>query len=357
MVEKLNENDQNTTEKIRVAHIYACNAKFNSGDYMIGIAYKRYFKEKILKNNDIKFFNFDCRKSNLFSLSNINKLNSFDYILVGGGGLILPDSAANLNSAWQWNITNAALDKINVPIYVLSIGYNLFFGQNMTMNTRENNKSNPKLLDIFKSSITRLINKANIFSLRHKDDCEKLISIIGEEYRSKISYEKCATVWYVNKYWKNIIDNTNKEKYLAIEIKDDREWRRYYKIGKSNFYNELKKVVLHCKKNNIKILYLSHDGSKNFYKYLKSKGLQIPYLDNTSGNEKKILENYSKIHTILCSAGHSQMISDGCGIKILSLVTHPKIRNYCDDIENTNFIDVNNLTNSDEVFNRIVSLL
>lgn len=354
------QNDQNKDikiKKIRVAHIYACKAKHNSGDFMIGIAYKNYFIEKILKNDNAEFFDLDCRDSNLFDISNINKLNSFDYILVGGGGLILPDSGSNFNSGWQWNIKNEAMEKITPPMYVLSIGYNLFFGQDMTMYLRENNKNNPKLLEIFKSSITCLINKSKIFTLRHKDDCEKLISIVGEEYRNKISYEKCATVWYVDKYWKNTIKHYSKEKYLAIEIKDDREWRRYYKIGKLNYYNELEKVVRYCLENNTKILYLSHDRSNNFYKHLISKGINIPYLNNSTGNETNIKENYSKIHTILCSAGHSQMISDGCGIKILSLVTHPKIRNYCDDIGNTDFINVNNLTKPDEVFNRIIDLL
>ncbi len=144
---------------------------------------------------------------------------------------------------------------------------------------------------------------------------------------------------------------------MAIEIKDDREWRRYYKIGKMNYYKELENTVLHCIKSGINIVYLSHDGSKNFYSYLVSKGLQIPYLDNSSGNEKKIRSNYSKIHTILCSAGHSQMLSDGCGIKIISLVSHPKIRNYCDDIGNTDFVDINKLTTPNEVFDKIKSLL
>jgi aromatic ring-opening dioxygenase LigB subunit len=33
--------------------------------------------------------------------------------------------------------------------------------------------------------------------------------------------------------------------------------------------------------------------------------LEIPLLNNNCANVKKIMENYSKIHTILCSAGHS----------------------------------------------------
>lgn len=35
---------------IKIAHIYASNAKANSGDFMIGIAYKKYFSEIVLKN-------------------------------------------------------------------------------------------------------------------------------------------------------------------------------------------------------------------------------------------------------------------------------------------------------------------
>ena len=39
---------------IKVAHIYASNGYKNSGDFMIGIAYKEYFKEVIMKNNNIE---------------------------------------------------------------------------------------------------------------------------------------------------------------------------------------------------------------------------------------------------------------------------------------------------------------
>lgn len=342
---------------LNVAHIFACDAKRNSGDFLIGVAFKKYFKEVVIKNDNVTYSNFNCRDSTLFNSKNIDNLNKFDYILVGGGGLILPDTSSNINSAWQWNIDNNNLNKITKPIYVISIGYNLFFNQTITMPNRENDITNESLLPIFKNSITALIKKAERFTLRHNDDCEKLISIIGEEYRSHISYEKCATIWYVDKYWKDKIPRKNKDKYIAIEIKDDREWRRYYKIGKKKYYSELEKVVKHCIKNKTKIAYLSHDGSKNFYNYLCKKGIKIPYLDNACRDEKKIRNNYGKIQTILCSAGHSQMISDGCGIKIISLVTHPKIRNYCDDIGNTNFVNVNKLKKPNKISNRIISLL
>lgn len=327
---------------IKIAHIYASNAKSNSGDFMISIAYKKYFKEKILKNNNVIFTDFDCRDKKIYS--NISTINNYDYILVGGGGLILPDSAPNKVSCWQWNISKENIMKINKPIYVLSIGYNLFFNQNMNMPNRANNIEDKTRMKIFKENISALINKSVKFTLRHKNDVKNLLNIVGNEYSDKIDYEMCATVWYVNKYWKPKLSQMNNgEKYYAIEIKDDREWRRYYKIKKDKYYAYLLDIVKTHIKNNDKILYLSHDGSKNFYNYLKKNKVNIPYLNNAVANENEIMKNYSKIHTIYCSAGHSQMMSYGLGIKIISLVTHPKIRNFCDDVNNTDFIDVNNL--------------
>lgn len=325
-----------------VCHIYACNAKSNSGDFMIGIATKKYFEDKII-NTKCKFVDIDCRNNMFFNENNINKLNDFDYILVGAGGLILPDSANNNNSCWQWNIHKDMYNKINKPLYIISIGYNLFFNQKITMYNRHNNDEELIKYDIFKDNIIALINKAKHFTLRHHSDVNNLLNIIGDKYKNKIKYEMCPTVWYVNKYWKDVIIK-NENKYIAIEIKDDREWRRYYNIGKNNYYNILKEFIIYCTKNNINICYLSHDGSKNFYNFLKKYNINIPYLDNSIANEEKIKQNYNKINTILCSAGHSQMISYGLGIKIISLVSHPKLKNFCNDINDMNYIDINDLS-------------
>jgi hypothetical protein len=35
------------------------------------------------------------------------------------------------------------------------------------------------------------------------------------------------------------------------------------------------------------------------------------------------------------------MISYGLGINILSLVSHPKLKYFCDDINNKNYIEIN----------------
>jgi hypothetical protein len=335
----------------KVAHVYASGVKFNSGDYILGISTKQYFANILMKDKDKYFFeDYDCRSE--FTKEIIKTINeNYDYLLVGGGGLILPDSAPNMISCWQWVIHEDLYSKIKIPIYVVSIGYNLFYGQDITMSSRESNHSQVKRLDIFKSNIRKLINKAEHFTLRHTGDMESLISIIGEDMRDKISMEICPSVWYVKTYWKPYIPKG--EKYIAIEIKDDREWRRYINITKQNFYLQLENFVKDCINNSIPIAYMSHDGSRNFYRYLQQKGINLPLLDNTSGDEEKIFNNYALCKTILCSAGHSQMMSHGLGIKTISLISHPKLRYFCDDINNNSFVEIND----EPVYEKIKQLI
>ena len=336
-------NSQSST--IRVAHIFVCNVKTNSGDYLIGIATKKYFQEKVLNcDEQIVFDNFNCRDPRLYEADSITKLNEYDYIMVGGGGLILPDSAPNKISCWQWVIAKQNYQIITTPIYVISIGFNLFYGQKMTMPNRENAHQDPTRTNIFTENISALINCAEHFSMRHQGDVEKLEELMGSSIKEKVRFEFCPTIWYVEKYWKpNLTEQ--EQQYIAIEIKDDRQWRRYHRIGKKKYYDELYQFVEWCVRKERKILYISHDGSKDFYNYLYQRNLKIPFLDNSCADERAILNNYSKIHTILCSAGHSQMISHGLGIRTISLISHPKLKHFCDDTQNNEYIEINRQQN------------
>ena len=110
---------------MKVAHIYASKASSNSGDFLIGPSTKMRFRE-IVKDN-VVFTNFDVRGN--FNAPIINTLNKkYDAIVLGSGGLILPDTPEGSTiSGWQWNISLSDLKNIKIPIYVISVGYNTFF--------------------------------------------------------------------------------------------------------------------------------------------------------------------------------------------------------------------------------------
>lgn len=333
---------------MKVAHIFASNGSSNSGDFMLGIATKWHFENNIMKSNDVIYTDHCCRTNSNFTGSNIDKLNTYDCIIVGGGGLILPDTAPNKISAWQWIISKEEMERINIPIYVISIGYNLFNTQTINMSNNGNNSEDHSRLDIFKKNITTLINKATYFSMRHNGDIERLLEIIGKEYREKIIFQQCPSIDYMIEKWKPSI-KLDDRKYIAIEIKDDREWRRYYKIGKIPYYNKLVQLVKKLLDEKKSVCYLSHDGSVNFYNFLKSKDIHLPILQCNTGNEKDILNKYSNVHTLLCSAGHSQMFSYAIGIRTISLISHPKLQYFCEDFNLLeDAVDINN--NIDKLF-------
>ena len=214
----------------------------------------------------------------------------------------------------------------------------------MGMTSRTNNSFNKDKCDYYIKHMQLLIQKAKYFTIRHSDDIEKLINDVGEEYRIKVSMEFCPTI----KYSKDKeLQSTGS--YIAFEIKDDRTWRRYHNIGEIPFYKELCKVIDVLLKEGHKIAFLSHDGSSKFFSYLKKRKYNIPKIDNSIANEQKIYDNFKKIKTLICTAGHSQMIGHAItGTNVISLITHPKLLHFCKDINDNNYI----LPNKDKDFHK-----
>jgi len=310
---------------MNVLHIYASEAKFNAGDFFLGPSTKMKFEKMI--EEKVSWTDFNVRNS--VNDNVINYFNKFDAIVIGGGGLLLPDTNTNKISCWQFAIPESLIRKISSKIYVISIGYNLFFGQTSASNDRNTFSEDKSRVPIFKKNMETLIDHSEYFSMRHNGDIENLKSVLSSECHHKIKFEFCPVIDYV------IEKHSDKGKepvYHTFEIKDDRESKRYMMTSKSKFYKTLKDYILFLKEKGESVAVMSHDGSRNFLKYLNSCGVSVYFMDNAVANESKIIKNFNMSKVMYCSAGHSQMMSYALKIKTFSLASHDKLMFFQKDI-------------------------
>ena len=92
-----------------------------------------------------------------------------------------------------------------------------------------------------------------------------------------------------------------------------------------------------------KVVHLSHDGSVNFLRYCVLRDLKLPSLRNDVADAGKIRKNYKSFDIIICTAGHSQMISHALGKLTIGLNTHPKTKAFCHD-NNTPLVELKRIS-------------
>jgi len=310
------------------AHIFAVNGKSNSGDFFLGPATKWRFENIIGKK--VSWQNIDVRKR--VTEEDVSSLNNYDYLVLGGGGLFLPDTNPNKISCWQWPISTNEINKLTPKIYAMSVGWNHFYNQKISMPNRDNDFSDPSREAIFKENVENLISKSELFTMRHNGDCEELKRIVSTDLHEKIKFEFCPVVGYVEQ--KHKPGFVNKKRYHTFEIKDDRPNRRYTNKTRQEFYYELLELIRDLLHDGEEIAVMSHDGSNTFYHFLVSLGVPFAFLNNTIAKEEKIIENYSEVKRLYCTAGHSQMTAHALGLDYYSLICHDKLKYFLEDTGN-----------------------
>lgn len=309
-------------------HIYAVNGKANSGDFFLGPATKWQFEREI--GERITWKNFNVRT--LVSEKDIAYYDSFDYLVIGGGGLFLPDTNPNQISCWQWPIKKEYIEKIKAKIYVMSVGWNLFYGQKVCMPNRNNDLCFKERENIFSKNVTALVQNSERFTMRHTGDCEQLKKLLDHKCHEKIEFDFCPVLKYVKD--RHMPSFSNEKIYHTFEIKDDRPNRRYREKSRNQFYTELLQYIRSLLDNKEKIAVMSHDGSSSFYKFLIKNKIPVKLINNTVANEKTIIDNYSKVKKLYCTAGHSQMMAHALGLDYYSLISHDKLKYFLQDTGN-----------------------
>jgi len=254
--------------------------------------------------------------TNPVSERTIELINQRDYMVIGGGGLLLPDSNPNAISGWQWAISEELLGQIEVPLIVYGIGYNFFIGQN------------PETL--FIRSLKKIIEKASFFSLRNSGSIRAVSELAGDDLVSKIRYQPCPTTIIRNV--EKSAPPKQKTKNVGVNIAYDRYHLRYG----ADIYEILDQVAIALKQISSKgyaIYNICHlENDQKFELTLDAHGVTYKSINLQYSLPKQTYETYCNMELVMGTRGHAQMIPFGLNTKIISLGSHNKLKWFLEDI-------------------------
>lgn len=319
MFKKYIRSECKTGNKIPISHVSVYTLG-NVGDTVLSKCVRDVFNEsnKNLKWNLISVWNS-------VDSSLIDKLNESKMLVIGGGGLFLPDTNKNRISGWQWACSKQSLNKIKVPIIIFAVGYNYFKEQW------------PE--ELFIDNLKELVKKSYFFGLRNSGSRKKIIELVGNEFEDKIVFQPCPTTLIRKLY---SLPEKRRTRNIAFNVAYDRYKRRFGK----DIYLILDQIAIAAKllsekKYNIHIV--GHVDS-DFKFELSIEKHSVPYESISLNGDfpGKVLDFYNNMDVVIGMRGHAQMIPFGLNCGIITLGSHDKMKWFLEDIDALDFyIDIN----------------
>lgn len=277
----------------------------------------------------------------------LNAVNSANGIIIGGGGLLLPDTAPNGNSGWQWNIPLHILQKIEVPLAVMAVGYNLFYGQKIYS-------------PLFTRSLKMLVEKATVIGLRNHGSINAVRQHLPDHLQEKVHFMPCPTTIIRHLYPKfRETPPMPSNAPVFLNIAFDREALRF-RGQYQQFLHDMAWYINILKSSGVKVEYAAHlqtderfvhDLEKNYKISLRVHG----FYDMTP---EEGYETYRKAALVVGMRGHATMIPFGLGIPVLSIISHPKMLYFLEDIKRTEWgIHINSEQFKDNLLHTTLTMI
>lgn len=246
----------------------------------------------------------------------ISHYNKAEQIIIGGGGLFLPDTNKNDKSGWQWPISSDLLEQIVSPISLFAVGYNYFPGQ--------------KPNDFFIRNLNAIVKKAKFIGLRNSGSIEAVKNLIDVDLREKIVFQPCTTT--VIRQLNPELPAKIKSKNIAINMAFD----RYEKRFGANIYEVLDQVALALKRLEEMGYYIhltGHLQEDNKFRILLDKH-RVKYQSHILQfmTPIEVYHFYNNMEIVIGMRGHAQMIPFGLNCKIVTLSTHNKMKFFMEDL-------------------------
>ncbi|OWA24348.1 polysaccharide pyruvyl transferase [Streptomyces sp. CS057] len=249
----------------------------------------------------------------------LERLNARKAVIVGGGGLFLPDTAPNGNSGWQWNIPDDVLARITAPLAVFAVGYNVFDGQRYR---RER----------FAASLRALVERSAFFGLRNHGSVARVRELLPESLREKVRYQPCPTT-VARHLDPRIAEPAAREDTVLVNCAYDRAGLRFgHDYG--HFLAEMAAAIRSVSAS-AEVRYAAHmPADERFVDDLRREhGLTLPVEPLYLLSNDAIRDLYRRTRLVIGMRGHAGMIPFGCGTPVISLVSHPKLAYFLADID------------------------
>ncbi|MFF3871842.1 glycosyltransferase [Streptomyces sp. NPDC001978] len=255
----------------------------------------------------------------LFDKAALERVNARRGLVIGGGGLFIPDTMPNGNSAWQWNVPDEHLRAIDVPIMVFAVGFNAFDGQSYRAQR-------------FNESLRLLVEKSSFFGLRNHGSIDKVRSLLPPELHDKVVFQPCPTT-VSRQLIAGWSDPLYRDDTVMLNAAYDRAGLRFGH-DYAHFLAEIAKAVRSIGAHTeVKCAAHSLDDERIAFDLRREHGISLPVIPMYDFDNDEIRETYAKTKLVIGMRGHAGMIPFGVGTPIISLISHPKMAYFLNDIE------------------------
>lgn len=244
-------------------------------------------------------------------------------MIVGGHGLLTPDTMAHMPSGWQWNIDLATLKALEIPLVVFAVGYNRFRNQE-------------DFSERFVSHLNETVRRARFFGLRNTGSIEQVRRYLEPSLHSKVVLQPCPTT-VISRHYRAYKPHLREPgaKRLALNLAFDRERLRFGVDSKDSErrIRNIVRVAKHACQQGWEIHLANHAHEDGYaIPHLRNAGVRFRSHWFARSHPDRVIDFYTRMPLTLGMRGHAQMIPFGCGNAILPLVTHDKLVYFLNDV-------------------------
>lgn len=255
----------------------------------------------------------------VFDRGSVDLANQSAGVVVGGGGLFLPDTSPNGVSGWQWNVPPDSLDRLEVPLGVVAVGYNLFAGQSFRG-------------DLFRQNLVRLVDRAAFVGLRNHGSVRQVRELLPEHLAEKVTFLPCPTT-VLERTDPDLPEAVTGTGRVLLNVAYDRSERRFAE-GYDQFLAQMAGAVGRLRAEGAEVGFAAHlPSDERFVTDLRrAHGLRLDSLPLYATTLREGYAEYRRASLVIGMRGHATMIPFGLGTPVMSVISHPKMAYFLQDV-------------------------